>query len=71
MLLTMFANTHIPEWARWIAQDADGTWWAYEHEPNESHSGWYENEVGRSVKLYQDEVNTSWRESCRKQNPEI
>jgi hypothetical protein len=26
---------------------ADETWWAYEPEPNQQRSGWYENEVGR------------------------
>lgn len=37
----------IPSWAEFLAQDADGTWWAYEAEPNEKDHGWYENEVGR------------------------
>jgi hypothetical protein len=37
----------VPAWAGFIAQDADGTWWAYEAEPNMQDSGWYENEVGR------------------------
>lgn len=36
----------IPPWAEFLAQDADGTWWAYEAHPNEMHNGWYENEVG-------------------------
>ena len=52
-----------PSWARWLAQDADGAWWAYEHEPNEFHKGWYENEVGRSVKVLKEEASTQWRES--------
>ena len=42
---------NIPEWATWLAQDADGTWWAYEAEPNKQDHGWYENEVGRIVRL--------------------
>ncbi len=41
----------IPTWARWLAQDEDGTWWAYEAEPNQQHNGWYENEVGRIQRL--------------------
>ncbi|WP_296636031.1 hypothetical protein [Thiobacillus sp. SCN 63-57] len=24
----------VPAWAAWLAQDADGVWWAYEAEPN-------------------------------------
>jgi len=54
-----------PTWALWIAQDADGTWWAYEHEPNEFHKGWYENEVGRSVKLLKEADNPLWKESIQ------
>lgn len=41
----------IPEWAQFIAQDSDGTWWAYEAEPNQQDTGWYENEVGRIQRL--------------------
>lgn len=41
----------LPEWAGFVAQDADGTWWAYEAEPNLQDSGWYENEVGRIQRL--------------------
>ena len=37
----------IPGWAEFVAQDRDGTWWAYEAEPNQNDNGWYENEVGR------------------------
>jgi len=40
-----------PDWVCWLAQDANGIWWGYEVEPNMSHNGWYENEVGRSVEL--------------------
>ena len=54
--------SQLPEWVGWIAQDADGTWWAYEHEPNMSDAGWYENEVGRSVRLLDDVPNPAWRE---------
>jgi hypothetical protein len=41
----------LPDWAAWLAQDADGTWWAYEAEPNKQDHGWYENEVGRIQRL--------------------
>ena len=51
----------LPVWARWQAQDADGRWWAYEHEPNEGDSGWYENEVGRVGLLKQDDPPDDWR----------
>lgn len=41
----------LPGWVHWIAQDADGAWWGYEHSPNRGDIGWYENEVGRIVRL--------------------
>lgn len=50
----------VPVWARWIAQDADGTWWAYEVEPNQQDRGWYENEVGRIFRLGQTEPPPDW-----------
>ena len=28
-------------WARWIAQDADGEWFAYEEFPNLGETHWY------------------------------
>jgi hypothetical protein len=52
----------IPEWAQFIAQDADGTWWAYEAEPNQQDTGWYENEVGRIRRLGKTEPPTDFRE---------
>ena len=56
----------IPEWAQFIAQDADGTWWAYQAEPNQQDTGWYENEVGRIRRLGKTEPPTDFRESLVK-----
>ncbi|MDX1344972.1 MAG: hypothetical protein R3179_03660 [Sedimenticolaceae bacterium] len=56
----------LPPWARWLAQDADGAWWAYEHEPNEGTSSWYENEVGDSIRLCNDSPNSNWRETLKR-----
>jgi hypothetical protein len=56
----------IPPWARWQAQDQDGAWWCFEHEPNEGATSWYENEVGRYRKLGDGEPNPAWRESLVK-----
>ena len=55
--------TQLPAWVRWLAQDANGSWWGYEHEPNEGDSGWYENEVGASIKLLDEAPNPGWREA--------
>ena len=56
------------DWVRWIGQDADGSWWAYEHEPNMSDSGWYENEVGQRIKIEQSQANIDWKNSLVKIN---
>jgi len=50
----------VPDWAAWLAQDADGTWWAYEAEPNKQDYGWYENEVGRILRLGQTAPPDDW-----------
>lgn len=51
----------LPSWVAWLAQDADGAWWGFEHEPNRHDSGWYENEVGRSVRLARTAPDPDWR----------
>ncbi len=59
-------NLEYLNWARWLAQDADGTWWAYEHEPNEFHQGWYENKVGRYQKLLKTDKPENWKKMLKK-----
>ena len=56
----------IPVWARWLAQDANGAWWAFEHEPNEGATSWYENEVGRYQLVHKESPNAEWRNSLMK-----
>lgn len=56
----------LPDWVRWLAQDANGDWWGYEAEPHQHHCGWYENEVGRSLKLVAGEASADWRGSLIK-----
>ena len=51
----------LPDWVAWLAQDADGTWWGYEAEPNQQDKGWYENEVGRIVRLGQAAPPEDWQ----------
>jgi hypothetical protein len=55
-----------PSWVHWIAQDLNGHWWGYEAEPNMSHDGWYENEVGQYCFLGKAEENPEWQTSCQK-----
>ena len=42
------------------AKAATSTLWGYEIEPNQQHNGWYENEVGRIVRLGQDAPPADW-----------
>ena len=58
--------TNLPDWVNWLAQDADGTWWGYEAIPNEQHNGWYENEVGRIVRVRGDVANLDWQNSLQR-----
>jgi hypothetical protein len=55
-----------PDWAEWVAQDADGTWWAYEAHPNQHDIGWYENEVGRIHRLGLSTPAADWRTTLSK-----
>ena len=58
--------SQLPGWARWTAQDADGVWWAYEHEPHLADRAWYENEVGRDHKIGYGPVVADWKTSLKK-----
>lgn len=60
------AADKLPEWVAWLAQDADGSWWGYEAEPLQYHRGWYENEIGRRVKVCRDAPNPGWPDTLRK-----
>ena len=55
----------LPHWAHWLAQDADGTWWVFEHEPNLADSVWYENEVGRSLRLGAGLIADDWTSTLK------
>jgi len=59
----LIKNEMLPRWVQWRAQDADGAWWGYECEPLQNETGWYENEVGRIVKLEHGVPNDSWQDS--------
>ena len=52
----------IPGWINWIAQDESGVWWGYSVEPLRNERGWYENEVGKYLRLGETEA-TNWTES--------
>lgn len=54
-----------PDWVGWIARDADGTWWGYSVEPLRHDSGWYENEVGRCIRLGSGDA-AGWEDSLRR-----
>jgi len=56
----------IPKWVNWLAQDANGAWWGYEVEPHRHDSGWYENELGRNIKLKSSTTNQDWQNNLIK-----
>jgi len=55
-----------PGWVNWLAQDADGTWWGFEVEPLQHDTGWYENEIGRYIRLEAGTGNPAWRDTLRR-----
>ena len=65
-MYTVHMSIEIPDWVHWLAQDADGQWWGYEAEPNMKHNGWYENEVGRRLKLLSTKANPEWQTTLKK-----
>ncbi len=56
----------LPHWVNWKAQDKDGSWWGFEHEPNQHYQGWYENELGRYVLINKEPPNLNWRTTLQK-----
>jgi len=59
-------RTPLPAWVNWLAQDANGVWWGYEVEPLQHHQGWYENELGRCIKVAEEPVNPDWKNSLQR-----
>ncbi|MGB0713278.1 MAG: hypothetical protein ACPGUC_06935 [Gammaproteobacteria bacterium] len=55
-----------PDWVRWLAQDRSGAWWGYEAEPNLGDGSWYENEVGRYVRLGEGAANPHWEHTLQR-----
>lgn len=62
-------DLELPAWVQWVAQDEDGAWWGYEVEPLRHDHGWYENEVGRCIKLEQGPPESGWMDSLRRMLP--
>jgi hypothetical protein len=64
----MIDFAELPDWAEWLAQDADGTWWCYEAAPNQQDHGWYENEVGRIQRVGRADPPTDWQQTLRRRS---
>ena len=48
-----------PDWAQWVAMDADGTWWWFDEKPQEIGREWMAPVGGNVAKV----IASSWRES--------
>jgi hypothetical protein len=77
MVMTNFTKTSgkmstenlAPEWAAWIAQDADGTWWWYEKKPiRQPHHKAHYSRTGRRRMVWpeQPEEVSDWTKSLQK-----
>lgn len=47
-----------PEWAQWLAQDANGIWYWHENEPHIAGKSWWSDGEHRAV-----EKRREWRET--------
>lgn len=58
-----FRVEELPEWANWIAQDADGEWWAFTHEPSIEGDRWYTDDCipSGTLRLCSTPVSADWR----------
>ncbi|UCE88735.1 MAG: FHA domain-containing protein, partial [Pseudomonadota bacterium] len=50
----------------WIAQDEDGIWWGFEHEPHEGGRGWVDDKSGLRIRLKEERLNPNWRTTLQK-----
>lgn len=54
-----------PKWAQWLAQDADGTWWAYEHAPKPGRYR-FQVDTGEADIISTTSCNPNWRDTLRR-----
>jgi len=54
-----------PEWANYLAQDADGTWWWYESQPSPISDGWSPG-FSRPYKPYDPPRLNNWSSTMEK-----
>jgi hypothetical protein len=65
---TYLEQVELPDWVAWIAKDEDGCYWGYQVEPLQYDRGWYENEVGRLMRLPDLHSDIDWRQSLLRYN---
>ena len=63
MSKTIDIPVQVPDWARWVAQDENGTWGVYDCEPTRCTDSWMGN--GRYLLFVGSEPNPNWRETLR------
>lgn len=65
----------IPDWANWLAQDADGTWYAYKTKPDPLSTCWIDRGAQKLIKVLKvapahdgdapAEPNPNWKSTLR------
>jgi hypothetical protein len=45
-MATMTFDVQLSDWARYVAQDADGAWYEYEDKPEKYPVGWHAPKLG-------------------------
>lgn len=56
----------IPDWAKCVAQDRDGSWWAYEITPKPEREDRWNAHHGKHEFIANSAPNPNWRETLRR-----
>ena len=72
--LLSVATEYIPDAAsdtaekpiKWIAQDEEGVWWGFDHEPDPEIKGWHSFGDTMRLKLKRGSPNPNWRKTLNK-----
>lgn len=60
------SSVAVPDWVDWVARDANGALWGFSVEPLIGDRAWYENEVGRYIRLADGPPDPDWQGSLRR-----
>jgi hypothetical protein len=51
---------------KWVAQDAEGIWWGFEHEPEADDKGWTSIKFTNYIRIGKGPTTPAWKQSLKK-----